>query len=90
MNKTIFEALNGASSFLEENGREGNAARLLLQHILQTNYSGLMMKMHDELTQEQDQLFQSYLNEYALEQELDYVYEQISRTIKGLEKLRIR
>lgn len=28
------------------------------------------------------------LNEYALEQELDYVYEQISRTIKGLEKLR--
>ena len=26
--KTIFEALNGASSFLVENGREENAARI--------------------------------------------------------------
>ena len=73
MNKTIFEALNGASSFLEENGREGNAARLLLQHILQTNYSGLMMKMHDELTQEQDQLFQSYLNEHVKGRPVQYI-----------------
>ena len=73
MNKTIFEALNGASSFLEENGREGNAARLLLQHILQTNYSGLMMKMHDKLTQEQDQLFQSYLNEHVKGRPVQYI-----------------
>ena len=50
MHKTIFEALNGASSFLENKGREENAARLLLQHILQTNYSGLMMRTHEEIS----------------------------------------
>lgn len=65
MHKTIFEALNGASSFLEQNGREGNAARLLLQHILQTNYSGLMMRMHDTLPEDKDRVFQSYIQQHV-------------------------
>ncbi|MEK4629939.1 MAG: peptide chain release factor N(5)-glutamine methyltransferase [Solibacillus sp.] len=65
MHKTIFEALNGASSFLEENGREGNAARLLLQHILQTNYSGLMMRMHDTLPEDKGRVFQSYIQQHV-------------------------
>lgn len=73
MYKTIFEALNGASSFLEENGREGNAARLLLQHILQTNYSGLMMKMHDAMTDEQATLFQSYIELHVKGQPVQYI-----------------
>lgn len=73
MHKTIFEALNGASSFLEQNGREGNAARLLLQHILQTNYSGLMMKMQDALTTEQQELFQSYLQMHAEGRPVQYI-----------------
>lgn len=73
MYKTIFEALNGASSFLEENGREGNAARLLLQHILQTNYSGLMMKMHDAITAEQDERFQTYLCQHVEGQPVQYI-----------------
>ncbi len=71
--KTIFEALNGASSFLEENGREGNAARLLLQHILQTNYSGLMMRMHDAITDEQAVLFQSYIDLHVKGQPVQYI-----------------
>ena len=71
--KTIFEALNGASSFLEENGREGNAARLLLQHILQTNYSGLMMRMHDAITDEQAVLFQSYIDRHVKGQPVQYI-----------------
>ncbi|MEK4424016.1 peptide chain release factor N(5)-glutamine methyltransferase [Solibacillus sp. FSL K6-1523] len=65
MHKTILEALNGASSFLVENGREGNAARLLLQHILQTNYSGLMMKMHDGLTEEQQHDFDQFIEQHV-------------------------
>lgn len=73
MHKTIFEALNGASSFLEQNGREGNAARLLLQHILQTNYSGLMMKMQDALTTEQQELFQFYLQMHAEGRPVQYI-----------------
>lgn len=65
MSKTILEALNGASSFLVENGREENAARLLLQHILQTNYSGLMMKMHDVLTEEQQYNFNQFIEQHV-------------------------
>ena len=70
---TIFEALNGASSFLEENGREGNAARLLLQHVLQTNYSGLMMKMHDTMTDEQASVFQDYIEKHVEGKPVQYI-----------------
>lgn len=73
MHKTIFEALNGASSFLEQNGREGNAARLLLQHILQTNYSGLMMNLHDSLTVEQQQQFDAYIKEHIKGHPVQYI-----------------
>lgn len=73
MHKTIFEALNGASSFLEENGREGNAARILLQHILQTSYSGLMMKMHDTLPEEQQQQFDAFILEHVKGRPVQYI-----------------
>lgn len=73
MHKTIFEALNGASSFLEENGREGNAARILLQHILQANYSGLMMKMHDTLTEEQQQKFDDFIQQHVKGRPVQYI-----------------
>lgn len=73
MSKTILEALNGASSFLVENGREENAARLLLQHILQTNYSGLMMKMHDMLTEEQQHNFDQYIEQHVKGVPVQYI-----------------
>ena len=73
MHKTIFEALNGASSFLEENGREGNAARILLQHILQTSYSGLMMKMHDTLPEEQHHQFDAFIQEHVKGRPVQYI-----------------
>ena len=73
MHKTIFEALNGASSFLEQNGREGNAARLLLQHILQTDYSGLMMKMHDPITEEQQQQYSAFIQEHIKGRPVQYI-----------------
>ncbi|PSL40618.1 release factor glutamine methyltransferase [Planomicrobium soli] len=45
----IFEALNGASSFLKENGREEAVARLLLQHELGLSHAGLLASMREEM-----------------------------------------
>lgn len=73
MHKTIFEALNGASSFLVDKGRDENAARLLLQHVLETNYSGLMMRMHDELPAEQFLKFKQLVERHAEGEPVQYI-----------------
>ncbi|MER2108064.1 MAG: peptide chain release factor N(5)-glutamine methyltransferase [Solibacillus sp.] len=73
MYKTTFEALNWASSFLEEQGREGNAARLLLQHVLETNYSGLMMRIQEPLTTEQAILFERFIHLHAEGKPVQYI-----------------
>jgi release factor glutamine methyltransferase len=70
---TILEALNWASSFLAEHGREENAARILLQHILQTNYSGLMMRMHDAISPEQSTLLERYVHAHADGRPIQYI-----------------
>lgn len=73
MYKTTFEALNWASSFLEEQGREGNAARLLLQHVLETNYSGVMMRIQEPLTTEQATLFERFIHLHAEGKPVQYI-----------------
>lgn len=73
MHKTIFEALNGASSFLVNRGRDENAARLLLQHILQTNYSGLMMRAHEEISPEQFLTFKQMVEQHADGRPVQYI-----------------
>lgn len=73
MHKTIFEALNGASSFLVNRGRDENAARLLLQHILQTNYSGLMMRAHEEISPEQFLTFKQMVEQHANGRPVQYI-----------------
>lgn len=73
MHKTNFEALHWASSYLEANGREGNAARLLLQHVVQTNYSGLMMKMHDAISEEQVQQFTDAIEAHVKGRPVQYI-----------------
>ncbi|WP_431029063.1 peptide chain release factor N(5)-glutamine methyltransferase [Lysinibacillus sp. LZ02] len=73
MHKTVFEALNGASSFLVSNGRDENAARILLQHILKTNYSGLMIRTHETLTPEQFFTFKSYVEQHAKGRPVQYI-----------------
>jgi len=70
---TIFEALNWASSFLVGLGRDENAARILLQHILQTNYSGLMMRMHDEITDDQFERLRLYVEEHSKGRPVQYI-----------------
>lgn len=72
MHNTL-EALNWASSFLEEQGREGNAARLLLQHVLETNYSGLMMRMHEPLTEKQVETFEQFIHMHATGKPVQYI-----------------
>lgn len=53
----IYEALNGASSFLRDNGREEVAARLLLQHVLKKSYTGLLTSMHDPISENDCEVF---------------------------------
>ena len=76
MRNTVYEALNRASSFLIEKGRDENAARLLLQHILQTNYSGLMMRMQDELTEVEQQQLNDYVEAHAAGRPVQYIIGQ--------------
>ena len=51
--KKLHEALNGASSFLLEHGREEATARILLQHELGLSHAGLLASMRDEISEDQ-------------------------------------
>ncbi|WP_391119941.1 peptide chain release factor N(5)-glutamine methyltransferase [Psychrobacillus sp. L3] len=76
MYKTIYEALNRASSFLEENNREKEVARYLLQYVLKKNYSQLMIAMYEELSAEDLQTFWSYVEEHTTGRPFQYIISQ--------------
>ncbi|WP_391207481.1 peptide chain release factor N(5)-glutamine methyltransferase [Psychrobacillus sp. L4] len=76
MYKTIYEALNRASSFLEENNREKEVARYMLQYVLKKNYSQLMFAMYEELSAEDLQTFWSYVEEHATGRPFQYIIGQ--------------
>lgn len=78
MCKTNFEALKRASSFLEENNREKEVARYLLQHVLQKNYSELMITIYDEITSEAYQTFWTYVEEHVTGRPFQYIIGQES------------
>ncbi|TWT27642.1 peptide chain release factor N(5)-glutamine methyltransferase [Planomicrobium sp. CPCC 101110] len=61
----IFEALNGASSFLKDNGREEAAARILLQHELGLSHAGLLASMRDEMENEVYKRFWTNIERHA-------------------------
>lgn len=71
--KTVFEALQWASSFLMEHGRDENAARLLLQHLLKTDYTGIMMRMHAEIPKEKQPQFQQMIKMHAEGKPVQYI-----------------
>lgn len=50
--KLLYEALNGASSFLADHGREEAVARILLQHELGLTQAGLLARLRDEIDEE--------------------------------------
>lgn len=78
MCKTNFEALTRASSFLAENNREKEVARYLLQHVLQKNYSELMMTIYEEITPEAYQTFWDYVEEHVTGRPFQYIIGQES------------
>ncbi|MEB7772037.1 peptide chain release factor N(5)-glutamine methyltransferase [Kurthia gibsonii] len=71
--KQVFEALQWASSFLEEKNREANAARLLLQHVLAVDYTGLMLNMREPLTEEQQQQFEELIHAHIAGKPVQYL-----------------
>lgn len=63
--KYVYEALKRASSFLQENGREEGAARILLQHELGLSYSGLIASMRDQISEQQVEAFWNKVEQHA-------------------------
>ncbi|MBT2570899.1 peptide chain release factor N(5)-glutamine methyltransferase [Planococcus sp. ISL-110] len=63
--KYVYEALKRASSYLEENGREEGAARILLQHELGLSYSGLISSMRDTISEQQFEKFWKNVEQHA-------------------------
>jgi len=78
MCKTNFEALKRASSFLDENNREKEVARYLLQHVLQKNYSELMITIYDVISPEAFEVFWAYVEEHATGRPFQYILGQES------------
>lgn len=72
MHKQVFEALNWASSFLVDNGREETAGRIVMQHILGTTYSGVMLHMQDILTNSQYEQFVALIEEHVSGRPVQY------------------
>ncbi|MFB7157093.1 peptide chain release factor N(5)-glutamine methyltransferase [Lysinibacillus sp. NPDC056232] len=68
----VMEALQWASSFLVDNGREETAARIVMQHILGTSYSEVMLHLQDELTTEQQEKFKELIEEHASGRPVQY------------------
>ncbi|MGE6513637.1 peptide chain release factor N(5)-glutamine methyltransferase [Lysinibacillus sphaericus] len=63
--KHVKEALDWASSFLVDNGREETAARIVMQHILGTTYAGVMLQLQDMISAEQSEQFVALIEEHA-------------------------
>lgn len=61
----IFEALQWASSFLKENGRDENVGEILLQHILNKEKYQLLMDLRKELTVEEQKMFFHLIYEHV-------------------------
>lgn len=73
MTKTHVEVLQWASAFFIEHGREETAARLLMQHVTNKNFSALMMAMHDEMPPQQIELFEAMVREHATGRPVQYI-----------------
>lgn len=70
--KNVMEALAWASSFLVDNGREETAARIVMQHVIGTSYSEVMLHLQDVLTIEQQVKFKKLIEEHASGRPVQY------------------
>ncbi|WP_368658131.1 peptide chain release factor N(5)-glutamine methyltransferase [Metabacillus halosaccharovorans] len=71
--KFVYEALNWASSFLKEAGRDENAGELLLRHHLQMERAILLSNLRMVLSDEQIQVFTSDVKKHAEGQPVQYL-----------------
>lgn len=72
MPRQAYDALTWATPFLQQYGREENAARLILQHVLGCSYSSLMQHLYDELTPAQSAEFDALVKEHAIGRPVQY------------------
>lgn len=63
--KHVFEALNWASSFLKEHGREENVAEIALRHVLQMDRTQLLVNLRMVITEKQWEDFQQLINQHV-------------------------
>lgn len=61
----IFGALNRASSYLLDYGREEAAARILLQHVLGLSQAGLLASLRDEIAESDKAMFWKLVEQHA-------------------------
>lgn len=71
--KRVFEALDWASSILEEANREPRVGQLLLQHILNVDYTHLVMSMQDMLSAEQFEQLAQYVQQHIDGMPVQYI-----------------
>ena len=73
MTNKIYEALQRASSYLQENGREEGAARYLLQDVLNMSHAQLLSDMREEMPEEKFQLFWNMVEEHVKGRPIQYI-----------------
>lgn len=71
--KFVYEALNWASSFLKEAGRDENAGELLLRHHLQMERATLLSNLRMVLSDEQIKAFTSDVKKHVEGQPVQYL-----------------
>ncbi|MBD7938736.1 MULTISPECIES: peptide chain release factor N(5)-glutamine methyltransferase [Cytobacillus] len=72
-NRKVFEALNWASSFLEENQREAYAAEILLRHYMKMSRAEFLTRLREELHEEIDQLFSKAIHTHVAGEPIQYI-----------------
>lgn len=73
MTERIYEALNRASSLLEEKGLEAGAARILMEYITKKTGASLLIDMREPLTEEEKAAFWNKTGELLEGKPVQYV-----------------
>lgn len=73
MCKKVYEALNWASSYLRENGRDENGGELLLRHYLGVSRSELLASLREDIPAEVISLFEEAVQEHVAGTPIQYL-----------------